>query len=296
MIQINQSNKTRDDSQNLTRFLNPFEMKVDLDAIYEDILKIQNLPVKGKIEAANANKVIKYLRTIEKEALSHEGDLIPMNWEFSGNKLISKPIQMINLPEYDIISADYFKPDSGYTVRIALDDIADAIAYELSYTEFSDVDTNETFESIDKKLDNASIIGIVPIELLKSVYLEERPYIHSRSKTIYDSSYFDRRNKKMQDYFYEDVEQSETYNIVVEQSCIKAASIIANELSRKKQVRFMCKKNPFRLLSVSAREITFNIDASEELLNEWESNFKETGIVIRVFGRNFGYKPEITIF
>ena len=296
MIQINQSNRAREDEQDLSRFLNPYEMKVDLDAIYEDMIKIQNMPIKGKIDAKNANNVIKYLKLIEKEALSHEGDLVPMNWRFSGNKLVSSPIGMVNIPEYGIISADYFKPDSGYTVRISMQDIADAIAYEISYTDFKDGDNYETFESIDHKLKDASIIGIAPISILKSVYLEDSPYIHSRSKKIGNSNYYDKRNKKMQDYFYEDVEQSQTYNTVVEQSCIKASSIVANELSRKKEVRGMCRKTLFRLLSVSAREITFNIDTSEELLNEWERKFKETGITIRAFGRTFGYKPEITIF
>lgn len=233
-------------------------IEIDEDAIREDIevIKLND----------NSGQAIKYL-----ESLGGGSRYINLRWGFIEGILKSTPIQLFDIPYYNINFTKYLilKED---IIKIDLHELADIIAFELMHR-----DLGETHESLEEKLKDVSIIRTHDSELLVR-HFKDSPYKLSRELKIEKSPYIDYNNTNILEYFLSRRFNLGYYKNVISYSCRKAMSlIVGNYASRKSGIKLYSLSDTYIYIS--------NIPI--DLVSD--------SISIRAIGRLFEIKPKLSV-
>lgn len=261
-------------------------IRINKELVQQDINRLESL--KGTIGITDDTNINVLIRTLKKmiKSVDDEGS-IELCWNKHKDRIIeSYPIRMFNEVPYGINTCNYIELNPGENlIMINVQDMADLIAFEFMYE-----DLGESHESIETLMKDCELLGYNSASVLIDKFKAEKDSMYYLSKVmkISECPWVDTSNKVVYDYFNTAKFKADSYNKVVEYSCIFASLVIANNLIKK------CIKSgtKFRLVMVTATTIGIivetegRVDIKNELLDS---------IAIQIFGRQLIVNADIQI-
>ncbi len=278
--------------------LNRQMIKDDIERLKSDIQSIKNSNITNKeINVMNINKVIEYLERLIKKIDKADERGVNIKWAFNINRnggydLISYPIKLIEVPEYNIFTIDYInlsKNECNNTedklVYLDYEELADIIAFDMMFR-----DLGEDHNTIEDKLDSVGIIASSncevltkhfkdsPYELSKVLYVDNSPYMVLNKNINRIRDYFGKREFKLLN--------DSTYRSAVSYSCRSAMALVVEGILNSKA-------EEVGLCSVLDRGIYIMINSSDE---DTIVKALSKPVCIRAFGRLLEVEPKIKVF
>ena len=287
MIELTQRDSINDfDNGNKIDTTDIIKLHISSEMLDREMSRIEKMGsvIKSDYDKKNISILTKYLNNIKKKM--DENNDIEICWTPDGTMAKTYPISIINERAYNFDTCNIIEiGDRQKIVEVNLTDLADIIAFEFMYR-----DLYETHDSIEELLKNCGIIGYEDSSILTNLFKEngDNVYELSKSMKIWDTPYYSYEDKTIIDYFHMKKFKKDTYKDVVEYSCKYAAFIILNKFIK----NAMHVKMDIKPIMLTPTHIAF-------MLNDVDDNIDISTIIedvsIRVFGRKFVIKPNVTV-
>lgn len=295
MFSINQHMKEAERSLAAIDKIDPYTLDINVDLINRDIkaLESQMSISKNRYNIANIKAIIKYLNSVISKINKDidENDVadknsIKMCWNSNNNVIKSYPITFKNIKEYSINACDYIELHNEKMITLDYTDAINMISFEFIHRDFG-----YTHEDMEGLLEDCGIAGVTDPDIIKQFFKDEdiEPYKLGKKARIDDCMYISNEKHKIKNYF-----DTETFNYknsyykdVLESNAIELTSLIAVEL-----IRRVTRLQKFvKLIMIDDTSVVFTVkDDDIEIVNSLISDMS-----IRIFGRQFGIIPNITV-
>lgn len=286
MITIQQDYEIRELHNLLLRYgntkinLNKRAIQEDIDRLNDEIQEIKTSnSINKKLNKKNISNIIDYLKVLSRKS---DENMVEITWTVHNNIIKSSPIEMINIPEYNVFSTDYINLDSEIMIHLDYTELSDIIAFEMMHR-----DLGETHETMEEKLKDVGIIAINDSSVITKHFTDNSIFELSKSLLISDSPYIVHGRNRIVDYFGRSEFKLNRYKDVVSHSCKSVMALIVEYILNK------CVSNgvKFKLCNISDTGIYIIVNSYKELENQLYEN-----IYIRTFGRKLEVVPKIQIF
>lgn len=264
-------------------------IKINVSLINADIDKLIKLKSSSTVEKDrnNIDSIIGYLNKL-KSKISKNGDY-ELSWMLGNWELICYPLPLMHYNPYNIRATDYIETsDATRMVRINCRDVYEIIAFDMMYR-----DLDDTFESMEKKLESIGIVSICDKDnILK--YLTESAVDASKYLKIGDCPYASCDGKLSWDYFSVMAKgNNKAYNSGKYIDCVGKSIRIAETLITGNIINKLTSTNTkYSIAAINEDGIYLLI----ENYSGWAISNAVESIIVRAFGRKFEVIPEINIF
>lgn len=270
------------------------ELKIHLESVIEDIDRLTNeaKSAYNDNDKANIKNLVSYLTKLKKHVGKEEAKL-EITWHQGNDGLPSVyPLQFISYPVYGVETVNYIEVSGDeHIVNMDLSEMANLVAYEFIHRELG-----ETHESIEKLLDESSLISANSTDVLNNKFSLENKGMYDLSKQLLIGNciMFSVDDKTVYDYFHTrgfKCTNKTSYKDVVDYSCKYICTLIADHLIKKcKGLGVECKT-----LEISPNSLTFKVDKTKKPELDIKNQVIED-IDIQVFGRMFRLNIPVNIY
>lgn len=264
--------------------LEPIEIKINTNIIDVDIKNMKKSleRVNGKENRKNIEEMIDYLQKLK--AKVKDGKL-ELGWNYRNNKFYTYPINLQYNSEYQFDSCSYIEAQDEKVIVLDFINIISCLTFEYIHR-----DLGYTHDEMEKLLESVGIIGIADYSVLTNFFEDEdlEPYL-LRSARMEGSPYISETNHTIRNYFntkkFSTV--NATYKNVIDNSVEEILKCVLLDIMKRAD-----KQNiDLKPIMISDTALGFIVKDNEFDMEEFLSD-----TTLRLFGRTFLMKPDISIY
>jgi len=213
---------------------------------------------------------------------------IQLNNIYSDGKVITTPIEMVNIDEFGVCTSNYIEIKDEAILKVSYKELMDALVMEIAHK-----DCGIDREDIDMTLGELGIVSVYSSKYLDSMY-EIATYKIILGLKVESTEYRNTENF-ICDYYGKQIEKIKagetTYEKAGRSTCNKTMNLITTDLLEE-----LVNENVagIKLLAVYEDSFELIVKKDKDLIAK-VSNIVNKNIIARVFGRKFEFAPDIEI-
>lgn len=283
-MHIVQKHLDMDSENSRVQKLDPIELNINTDMIDVDIKNMKRAleRINGKENSKNIEDIIKYLNKLK--AKVKDGKL-EIGWNYRNNKFYTYPINLEYNSEYQFDSCSYIEAQDEKIMVLDFINIFSCLVFEYIHR-----DLGYTHDEMEKLLESIGIIGLADYSILTDFFEDEdlEPYL-LRGARMESSPYISETAHTIRNYFNTKKFSvlNATYKNVIDNSIEEILKCILLDMMKRAD-----KQNiDLKPIMISDTALGFIVKDNEFDIEEFLSD-----TTLRLFGRTFLVKPDISIY